>query len=440
MKPEPIVLPQSRPRRVRGAGRIFHKGNNRTWTIQYYVEGFKKKNGQTVLDGNGRPVRARVAVREATGTASETAAQKILTKRLNESSRGEWVERERRPATVEELFDDMREDCLIAHREEAAARLGWQWEKHLKPVFANVVADRLTTAHVSHYKRKRQKEGAADATINRELGALRRMLSLGRECDPKKVQKVFRIKMLKEENVRTGFVEDADFSRLAAEASELWLRTFLELGFTYGWRKGELLGLRVRQVNLPNRTIRLDHGTTKNGEGREVMMTAKVAELLRQAVAGKGPDDFVLTRKIEQGGRTVNRPVRSLRAAWRNLCLRAGLGEFVCRKCERAAPNRKQCECGGRGRKYRGLIPHDLRRSAAKAARLAGVAESVIMDTGGWKTAAMFRRYDIKSRRDQQAYVEALEKSRAAENGARSGPVLGETAPTPVEARSAKVN
>jgi hypothetical protein len=260
MKPEPIVLPQPRPRRVRGAGRIFHKGNNRTWTIQYYVEGFKKKKGQLVLDNNGRPVRARVAIREATGTASETAAQRILTKRLSEVSRGAWLERERRPATVEDLFVALKEDCLIRRRDEAAARLGWQWEKHLKPVFANVLADSLTTDLAVHYTRKRQKEGAADATVNRELGTLRRALNLARRCTPPRVRTVPYIPMLKEDNVRRGFVDDAQFAQLAAEASELWLRTFLELGFTYGWRKGELLALRVRQVNLPNRTVRLDAG------------------------------------------------------------------------------------------------------------------------------------------------------------------------------------
>jgi integrase len=40
--------------------------------------------------------------------------------------------------------------------------------------------------------------------------------------------------------------------------------SFLELAYTYGWRRGELLGLRARQVNLHAGTIRLDAGTTKN--------------------------------------------------------------------------------------------------------------------------------------------------------------------------------
>jgi hypothetical protein len=51
-----------------------------------------------------------------------------------------------------------------------------------------------------------------------------------------------------------------------------------------------------------------------------------------------------------------------------------------------------------------------MRRSAAKAARRAGVPESVVMKMGGWKTAAMFRRYAVDSGSDQRAAAEAVER------------------------------
>jgi len=57
---------------------------------------------------------------------------------------------------------------------------------------------------------------------------------------------------------------------------------------------------------------------------------------------------------------------------------------------------------------------HDLRRSAARALRAAGVPESVIMAAGSWKTPAMFRRYAIVSSADQKSAVEMLEQARAA--------------------------
>jgi len=135
-------------------------------------------------------------------------------------------------------------------------------------------------------------------------------------------------------------------------------------------------------------------------------MTDKVAELLRSAIGGKRPEDFVLTCD-------TGKPVHDLRAAWWQLCVRAELGEFVCRSCGKPWAEKK-CECGCRKRKYRGLFAHDLRRSAAKALRAAGVSESVIMAAGGWKTAAMFRRYAIVSSADQRSAVQMLERSRAA--------------------------
>ena len=52
-------------------------------------------------------------------------------------------------------------------------------------------------------------------------------------------------------------------------------------------------------------------------------MTAKVAELLRQAMLGKGREERVLTRTDKKGGR---RPVHDFRKAWEKMCIAAGLG------------------------------------------------------------------------------------------------------------------
>jgi Phage integrase family len=42
-----------------------------------------------------------------------------------------------------------------------------------------------------------------------------------------------------------------------------------------------------------------------------------------------------------------------------------------------------------------GLLFHDLRRSGARNYRRAGVDEDVIQRIGGWKTASMFKRYNV---------------------------------------------
>lgn len=407
-----------KPARDAGTGSLFQHQNCKRWVIQYHRDGRR--------------------IREATGLTSRRKAQDLLTERLGQVSRGEWAA-PRKPARVEELYRDL-EDFTKVNRPRGVRELHWRWgvkdpkhperwTGHLAPVFAHVLASSVTSESLTRYARTRQEEGAANATINREFATLRRMFNLARRSSPPKVRDVPHFHMLKEDNVRRGFVEDADFDRLAAKATEPWLRTFLELAFTYGWRCGELLGLRARQLNFAARTIRLDAGTTKNGEGREVTMTARVFELLRAATESKGPDESVLTREDEDGKQI---PVRDIRNAWQNLCEGVGLGRFVCRVCGQIVRNGGKCgnkfpdgkTCGARRPAYRGLIPHDMRRSAAKALRAAGVPESVIMATGGWRTPSMLRRYAIVSSADQRAAVEMLERARAERNTGSVGVVV----------------
>ncbi len=378
-----------RLRRQRGSGSVFQKLPCKNWVLQFYRDGKR--------------------IREATGSPDHDAAKKLLRQRLREIDIHEYQEHSGRPMRIADLYANLQLVNQMKQRDGADHAGRW---RHLEPAFGATVAAKLTSDRIMAYVVARQAEGAASATINRELAALKRMFRLGLESTPPKVLRVPHIPMLTENNVRKGFVEDAGFALLAAEASELWLRVLLELAFTYGWRRGELLKLRVRQVNLAQGTIRLDPGTTKNRQGREVAMTASVRELLAAAVHSKRPDDAVLTRA---GGV----PVRSIRNAWQRMCCRAGLGTMVCVMCQTA-----ECACLRPKRQYRGLILHDLRRSAAKALRRAGVAESVIMATGGWKTSAMFVRYAIVSSADQRAAVEMLERARTLAPG--SAPIAPE--------------
>lgn len=326
-------------RRQRGTGSIFRKGKCKKWVIQFYKDGRR--------------------VREATGETEWAEAAILLRQRLNEVAKDEYTTRSGKAARIEDLYKSLQKRTEI-RRPSRPRELPGRW-LHLGPAFATKRARELRTEDVNDYIIVRLREKAANASINRELATLKRMFRLAMQEE--KIERAPHIPMLKEDNVRKGFVDYEGFQRLqsAAERDELWLRIFLELGFTYGWRRGEMLGLRVRQVNFGAHTIRLDAGSTKNGEGREVTMNQRVEALLRQAVTGRAAEDHVLRRK--NGG-----PVREFRRTWKNLTARAGLP---------------------------GLLVHDLRRSAAKALRKAGVPESVIMATGGWKTASMFRRYGI---------------------------------------------
>jgi integrase len=179
--------------------------------------------------------------------------------------------------------------------------------------------------------------------------------------------------MYKESAPRTGFLEDAQYTPLAMECSKvgLWLRTLLTTAYSFAFRKGELLSMRVKQIDLANGTIRLEVGTTKNGEGRTIKMTREVATLLTACIIGKQPDDFVFTRpdkKRKDGTLVKGKPVKGFRKIWDKVCNSAGVP---------------------------GLLFHDLRRSGVRNLRRLGVQESVAMRISGHKTRSVFERYNI---------------------------------------------
>jgi integrase len=350
-------------KRPRGTGSILRMhGSNVLW-VKYHR--------------NGKPIR------ESAHTTKVKEAEKFLRKRLGEITTGTYVGPKLERMRVSELANDLIREYRINGR-KSIDDLEARWKLHLEPFFGVLRAIEVTSQLVAHYVDGRQQESAQNATINRELAALKRMFSLARQSTPPKVNTVPYIAMLREDNIRTSFLESKQHDSLAAETGKvgLWLRAMFEVGYTYGWRHEELLALRVRQVNLSGGTIRLEPGTTKNREGREVSMTLPVKALLSQCVHGKGSDECVFTR--EDG-----KPVRDFRGAWTNTCDAA---------------------------RVPGLLIHDLRRTAARNLRRAGVAEGVIMKIGGWKTRSVFERYAIVSQSDVRDAMTKLEAGQQRDN------------------------
>ena len=305
------------------------------------------------------------AYRESTHCTDKRKAEKMLKIRLAEITSGTFVGPQAERVRVQELGDDFLREYRINGRKSIDDVIA-RWNLHLKPFFAVMRAVDVSSEIISRYVDSRQRQAAKNATINRELAALKRMFHLGLHATPAKVLRIPAFPHLIENNVRKGFLEDGQYHNLVAYCPELWFRAILECGRTYGWRISELRNMQVGQIDLVQKVIRLEPGTTKNGEGREVVMTDSVFTLLTACVSGKAADGFVFTRP--DGKR-----VKDFRRTWTKACEAAGLP---------------------------GLLFHDLRRTAARNLRRAGVPETVIMKIGGWRTRSVFERYAIVSRND----------------------------------------
>ena len=381
-------------KRARGSGSIFQNGS-RVWWIKFYDRGIPR--------------------RESSRSTNHKDAERLLKRRLAEIETQTYIPRHN--TRVDELIADV----LTDHRDngrKSTDQVGGRWRLHLQPFFTRIRASDLTTQQLRGYIATRRDQGAEPSTINRELGLLRRAFNLGLQSTPPKVRLVPHFPMLKESNVRRGFLESDQYDRLSEQCAKvgLWMRAIFEMGYTYGWRLHELTGdqgLRVQQVNLLNNTIRLHPGETKNDDAREVEMTSTVRELLAIAVHGKGPKDYLFTR--ENGEAVID-----FRKTWETVCVRAGVGDLVCPDCNEAVDGGGHCSVCGRDWdadhvRYEGLLFHDLRRTAVRNMVRAGIPEKVAMQISGHKTRSVFDRYHIISPSDIRDAARKLEANRTRE-------------------------
>jgi integrase len=347
---------------MNGVGRIFQRGS--IWWIAFYHRGRE--------------------IRQSAHTESEGQARKLLKKRLGEITSGRFVPDEEK-ITFDDLFADLKNDYQVN------GKRSWKSVHYsmpnLKGFFGWDRAIDITPDRVRAYQSYRLEEGASNATVNREVATLGRMLSLG--VGAGKLSRKPRFPMLAENNVRQGFLEHGDFLKLLDNLPD-HLQPLVEFLYLSGWRKGEAVKLEWRDVDLIAKTVRLRIENSKNKEARVLPLTGRLLELIEQRKTARRlscPQVFHLN----------GRPVKEFRKSWRTACVATGLG-----KIEKLSD--------GKRTKYSGTIVHDLRRCAARNLSRAGVPEAVAMEITGHKTRSMYRRYRIVDERDLREATARLQE------------------------------
>jgi len=251
---------------------------------------------------------------------------------------------------------------------------------HLRHFFAGWRVASIGPAETARYMEKRRADQAANGTINRELSVLGRMLRLAYENN--KLVRLPVIRKLTEEFPRQGFFEREQFEAVRRRLAPVTIAQ------TLGWRmQSEVLSLERRQLDLEAGMLRLDPGTTKNGEGRTVYLTPELKGLLaaqlervdRLSKRTKTINPYVFPHL---GGRSrLGQRRRDFRRAWGTACRKAGVA---------------------------GKLRHDFRRTAVRNMVNAGVPERVAMKVTGHKTRSVFDRYHIVSPADLQDVARRL--------------------------------
>ena len=331
---------------------------------------------------DGRPIQ------ESTRTSDKDRAKRILKIKEGEIAaglyRGPNIDRTR----YEDLAELVRQDYELNKRK--TGRRVSEYQHHLAPYFRKLRVSAITTERIKAYIVKRQGEGAANGTINRETGFLKRMFRMGFQQTPQLVARVPHIPQLKEYNIRSGFFEHEDFLALRGALPD-YAQVAATLAYYSGMRMGEVCSLQWRQINWTEGKLFLQAQDTKTNTPRVLYLTG---DLYRVLLAWKTRCDLKWPGCpwiCHRGGIRL----QSLKHSWRKACETVGLGGMV--KDEK----KKHLVWVGR-------IPHDFRRTAVRNMVRAGVPEKVAMSISGHKTRSVFDRYNIVNERDLEQAARSL--------------------------------
>jgi len=355
-------------RRQYGTGSLIQRGG--IWYLRYY-------------DGGKR-------VEESTKTGDRKEAERKLKVKVGELAQANRV-RLGAPATVADALKLVEAD----YREKQAASLDDAQARirlHLTPKLGAIMLADLKAAAVKAYVSARKREQAAVATINRELSVLRRGLKLAMEQEPPWIGWAPTIKALEEDNARAGFLEHAQYVALR-NALPLELQLPLVIGYHTGLRRSSILAIRLEQVDMVSRVIRIESGQTKTRKAQLVPIYGDM----------RGFIELAMERNRRYLCEIDRKPIGSFRKSWITATKAA---------------------------KVPGLIFHDLRRSAVRNMIQSGIAESVAMKISGHRTQSMLHRYNIITERDIKAAALKIELHLENQSSGQLGEKLGEVSNT----------
>lgn len=341
-----------------------------SWVAQYYVDGKR--------------------FRRSTGTSVKSEAEAILRSWMADSEKGLKAA----PQTQGLMYETLRADLLTWYGEQEHKSLKRRKDgtPYLYPLtaldnfFAKRKANTIDRYAASAFVASRRKAGISNDAINNSLRLLRRMFTLAR--DTGKLTNVPKFELLRGKS-RSGFLPPESFQALV-NAIPVRFVPLLVLLYQTGVRVGEAEKIEWTEVDLDAAKITLLEGQTKNDESRILPLSDELVKLLS---AEKKREGRIFPSK------------RAMQAVFPAACKEAGI---------------------------EGLLIHDLRRSAVRNLRKAGVAEGVAMKISGHRDRTVFERYNIVSHDDVLDAGKLLQRAHA--------PVKTAGAPPTTEGGSSMMN
>ena len=189
-----------------------------------------------------------------------------------------------------EFFDELKEYGESVYSRENLAIYERAFHNFAECA-GNVQLDSVTQRQIDCFKATRLKSVKA-VTVNLELRTLRSAFYTALRWKLIQENPFKGVRLCQIDDGVPPYLSQADFQKLLSMIGEEWLRDLVFVAGLTGMRRGELIHLRWSEVDLKNRSIRIQSGAnfrTKRGRSRVVPINAEVEKvLLRRRHSVKG--------------------------------------------------------------------------------------------------------------------------------------------------------
>jgi integrase len=216
--------------------------------------------------------------RYSTGKATQKEAEYVLACRRKEIEEGRLPEFNKGKCKFAQLAKEY--DTTWAKQQK-----GYGSKKYiirqLVEEFGNLNVKDLDTMIVERYQSKYLRT-RKPATTNRMLACLKHMMTKAVDwnmANEEALKRVRKVKFLKENNIRLRFLNADECKRLIGCCPK-HLKPIVTMAVNTGMRRGEILSLKWKQIDLRHGYISLTD--TKSGEGREVPINDTLGEMLEE--------------------------------------------------------------------------------------------------------------------------------------------------------------
>jgi integrase len=213
-------------------------------------------------------------------------------------------------------------DVKAYHKERA---------KQFLSFFAEMPIGRITKNDIARYRKFRQEERQrnftgkefkplSDTTLNRDVEVIRHLLFWAADEGFLQANPIARIRMARERGQRRPVLSIADETKLLAVCAD-HLRPIVIAALDTGMRRGELFHQLWEHVDFDRRLLSVTHSKTAEGEHRQIPLTSRVYEMLRD----------MLSSNPQSSGHIFTydgQPLSRIKTAWAGALRRSGVPRF----------------------------------------------------------------------------------------------------------------